>query len=72
MKSIHLEKCGKKLGIVKFQKFSSHMLLICSLTFLQAALVAFFGSLADVGLHASLMVLFGPEFHSSEIFSLDI
>lgn len=48
------------------------MLLICSLTFLQAALVAFFGSLADVGLHASLMVLFGPEFHSSEIFSLDI
>ncbi|KAK4767980.1 hypothetical protein SAY87_003121 [Trapa incisa] len=34
-----------------------------SLTFLQAALVAFFGSLADVGLHASMMYYLKAKFH---------
>lgn len=38
-------------------------LLRSSLTFLQAAIVAFFGNLADVGLHASMMYYLKAQFH---------
>ncbi|PKI55180.1 hypothetical protein CRG98_024471 [Punica granatum] len=52
--------------------FIFRMLLICILTYVQVALVEFFGNLADVGLHASTMVpLRRTKFRFFDIFTCD-
>ncbi|PPR83243.1 hypothetical protein GOBAR_AA37472 [Gossypium barbadense] len=56
------EEPGKKMQVFKTMPSMEDMLALLksSLTFSQAAIVSFFSNLADVGLHASLLLLLMP------------
>ncbi|GMJ02745.1 hypothetical protein like AT5G42210 [Hibiscus trionum] len=59
------EESDKKVQIFKTMPSIEDMLALLktSLTFSQAAIVSFFGNLADVGLHASLLYYLKARFH---------